>query len=94
MQLNQLPPVVEIIMVAMDEASALRLQNTSTLKSTITTALSGLFLTTSPNSNQPVVNYASDLDTLENRLKALRITYRTFSTTVVLPESQWNRGSS
>ena len=92
-QACQLPPTVQVTMVAMDEASAVRLQNSSTLQSTIATALSGLFLTTSPNANQAVLNYASDLATLEARLVANHITYRTFSTTVVLPESQWNAGS-
>ncbi|XHR29727.1 MAG: hypothetical protein ACFUZC_04050 [Chthoniobacteraceae bacterium] len=81
-QASQLPPNLQITMVVIDEEAALHIQTGSTAPTQITEALAGLF------SKSDVTDYATDLGTLETRLKARRINYRVFSTTVALPESQ------
>ena len=84
-QAHQLPPTVQIMMVAIDEASAIRLQNGSTPPAAITSALAGCF-------GGSVTAYADDIKTkLEPALVANHINYRIFSTTVALPESRWSQ---
>lgn len=84
-QAHQLPPTVQITMVAIDEASATRLQNGSTPPGEITSALEGCF-------DGSAADYADDIkNKLEPALVAKHINYRIFSTTVALPESRWSQ---
>lgn len=79
---NQLPPVMEVALVAIDEASAARLGER--LPSTISACLNGLF------ADNPAANFAKDLKTLEGNLARERITFRVFSSAVPLREAKWS----
>jgi uncharacterized protein (TIGR02599 family) len=80
---DQLPPDVQVTMVVLDEASALRMQGASTTApTTIETALSGKF------SNAD--NYSADLSNLANALSAAHLNFQIFNTTVALRESKWS----
>lgn len=80
---NQLPPVVQVTLIAIDEAAARRLESGSNEPAVISNALSGKFATTS--------NYASDLASVETALTAARIEYRIFSSAVSILESKWTK---
>ena len=80
---NQLPPVLQVTLVAIDEASAKRLENGSTPPAAITSAMNGKF--------QTVADYQADLDALQTALTAAHIQYRVFSSTVPLRESKWTK---
>ncbi len=82
---NQLPPILEIVMVAIDEASAARLlPNTSTPPTVIQTAL------TTNSRFQILANLDSDLADLGADLSKNKITYRVFRTLVPLRNSKWS----
>jgi uncharacterized protein (TIGR02599 family) len=76
---HQLPPLVDIVMVAIDEVSARRLENGAVVPDV---GVGGLFSQAS--------NLESDLATLENTLNARRIGYRIFRTTVALRNAKWS----
>lgn len=76
---HQLPPLVDIIMVAIDENSARRLENGSTPPDL---GLASLFSTEA--------NLEIDLATLETTLNTRHITYRIFRTTVPLRNAKWS----
>jgi len=87
--LNQMPPVFQVTMVAIDEASALKLGNTTTAPNA-TLGLTGLFLN--------AASYQSDLQTLENNLAALPgnaagnkipLNFRVFQTDVAVRGAKW-----
>lgn len=77
--LNQLPPLVEVALVAIDEPSAKRLENGSAQPDFGT---AGLF--------QQASSLDTDLKTLENTLIGKRLNYRIFRTTVPLRGSKWS----
>jgi uncharacterized protein (TIGR02599 family) len=79
---HQMPPVVEVAMVALEEASAARLGGGQTPPAAITAALQGLF--------QNTVSIEADLAELEKRLAAERIGFRTYRTSVPILESRWS----
>ena len=86
-QLHQLPPLVNITMVAVEEAAVNRLAGTAASASSAASAMgitnfSTLFSTAS--------TYDSDLAGLESALSAKNIPYRTFTTTVPLRGSRWS----
>lgn len=80
---NQLPPVVQLTMVAVDEASYLRYQ-----ASHANPASPPTFGFTSSETS---VNYAADLQTLQGNLQTSRLNYRVFTTTVSLKAAKWSR---
>jgi uncharacterized protein (TIGR02599 family) len=80
---NQLPPVVQVTIVAIDESSAKRLENGASQPAAITTALGNRF--TDPAS------YQTDLDALTGSLNSNRINYRVFSSAVPIRESKWTK---
>jgi uncharacterized protein (TIGR02599 family) len=85
-QINQLPPVVQIVMVAMDEASALKLGDT-VMKNDVQTALSQpRQLFTTVGSTQALTDQAlqADLQSLETNLTGDKINYAVFQTQVAL----------
>jgi len=82
-QAHQLPPILQITLVAIDESAARRMENGSQPPAAITNALDGLF-------DGSVAKYGDDLQTLESRLSEQRINHRVFSTTVTLRESKWS----
>ena len=81
--LNQLPPMVEITVVALDEASALRLQAQSANPSAPPNfGLASLF--------QNATAYQTDLQTLETTLTSQHLTYGVFSEVVTIPQAKWS----
>lgn len=103
---NQLPPMVQVTMVVIDERSAERFQTslgatpqtlaTATSKLGLTTGTTGLFMTPSTTTN-PVLGsdqeknqYLLDLKTLEQTLVSQNITYRIFSTDVSILQAKWS----
>ena len=80
---NQLPPLIQLTMVAIDEATAMRLTPDNSPPSAITAALSGKFVDPS--------RYDTDLASLEDALIADNIHYRVFTSTLPLRESKWTK---
>jgi uncharacterized protein (TIGR02599 family) len=80
---NQLPPVVQVTIVAIDESSAKRLENGASPPTAITDALGNRF--TDPAS------YQTDLDALTGSLNLKGINYRVFSSAVPIRESKWTK---
>lgn len=76
---HQLPPLVDIVVVAIDEASARRLENGPTPPDL---GLASLF------SNAE--NLESDLRQLETTLNNQRLPYRVFRTTVAMRNAKWS----
>jgi uncharacterized protein (TIGR02599 family) len=81
---NQLPPVIQITMVAIDETSAKHIDNGSTQPSAIKTALAA-----SPFTD--TTKYQTDLTNLQNALTAAHIQYNTFISSVPIRESKWTK---
>jgi uncharacterized protein (TIGR02599 family) len=85
---NQLPPLVQVTMVAIDETSAARLESRADSPSTPPDlGLADLFKTSAKG-----VQLAADLATLEKTLNddAHRVTYRIFSTDVSILQAKWS----
>ena len=82
---NQLPPDVQLTMVVLDEASAIRMAATASPATsppaTIETALSGKFATAD--------QYSNDLANLATALSAQHLNFQFFSSTVAMRESKW-----
>lgn len=79
---NQLPPVVQVTMVAIDEVSAQRLQESGG-DETLRTKIAGLFSTAS--------QYAADLEDLEAYLNKERIGYKIFTENISIEAARWSR---
>lgn len=79
---NQLPPLVQITMIAIDESSAARLCTTSTPPSEISGAGDGLF----SKSNQ--TDFARDLPAFESHLSEKGVKYQVFTALVPFRESK------
>ena len=79
---NQLPPTVQVTLVAIDETSAQRFCTSSTAPTQISSAFSGLFTTSS------VSQFESDLETLAQQLTANGVNFRVFTTIVPMRESK------
>lgn len=86
---NQLPPVLLVTMIAIDEVSAQRMENGSSIPNVIANAM------TSPRFTV-AANYTSDLAAVEDALSnpssgQPRIQYRVFSSAVPILESKWTK---
>ena len=81
---NKLPPIVQVVMVAIDETSALRFAGTT--PPDWTTKGGQLFTDVKDDDD-----LLKDLAELEKRLQADRVNYRVFTTDVVLRSSKWSR---
>ena len=81
---NQLPPIVQVTLVAIDETSAGRIANSSTPPA-FDAILNTLFLDAS--------KFAKDLDTLQTTLAGSLppIRYRVFTTNVSIRAAKWSR---
>ncbi len=94
---NQLPPTVEVTMVAIDEASAARLMQTQPAANQL---ISDLQLNSSNSRFTSALNYHSDLEasasttSLESALIAKKINYRIFSTTVSIRGAKWSQAQT
>jgi len=85
--INQLPPILQVAMVAIDEPSALRFGDS--LEETIADCLNGLFQT-APYGDGAPTDVELDLQKLEDRLTAQSIKYRVFTSSVVMREAKWS----
>lgn len=77
---NQLPPVLQVTMVAVDERSAARLTDSEVTN--LQAALNGRF--------QDPARYQTDLQELESALVDLRINYRVFTTSMSINAAKWS----
>jgi uncharacterized protein (TIGR02599 family) len=82
---NLLPPIVQISMVAIDESSALRLPRNTIPDWTIRDDKQ-LFTKVSNEAE-----FLDDMAELEKRLQADKVSYRVFSTDVVIRGSKWSK---
>ena len=92
---NQLPPMVQVTMVVLDERSAERFQSTLSTPGTIATATdklgtTSLFAKPSTSSAEDQSQYKADLQTLEDKLIGLNLSYRIFSTDVSILQAKWS----
>lgn len=81
-QQAQLPPVVRVTLVIIDESSAARLDSGETPPAAIQGALAGKF--------SQVANYSTDLQNLERALSDANIKYQVLTMPVSLRESKWS----
>lgn len=89
-QMHQLPPLINVTMVAIDEAAANRLINPTVTD--VTTAITALGLPSDYTSLFTTDSqYDTDLQMLENALVARKIPYRIFSSTIPLRGSRWSQ---
>ena len=79
---QQVPPLVKVTMVAIDEASAIRFDKGASQPREIATALAGKFK--SANS------FSRDLEALEESLRKSDVNYRVFSSMVPIRSSKWS----
>jgi uncharacterized protein (TIGR02599 family) len=86
-QMHQLPPLVNVTMVAVEEGAANRLAGNSASAANAASAL-GITNLTSLFANPS--SYENDLATLESGLSSKDIPYRVFTTTVPLRGSRWS----
>ena len=75
------PPILDVTMVAMDEASAIRYEQINGVGSIAGLGLHGLFDNTS--------RYEADLEQLDAILNEAKIDYRVFRETVAMKNSAW-----
>ena len=87
---NQLPPNIQVTMVAIDEASAARLDTGATPPDLGLTELFQTVGSSGSLTNAAIPGYAKDLQTLGNQLAAKHINYRVFTTTVSVRGAKWN----
>lgn len=89
---NQLPPVVMVTMVAVDEPSfsnyLFRLKS-GTPRTDL--GLDTLFKTAGDLTDASKPGYAQDLGVLQNKLVAKKINFRVFSTNVSIKAAKWSR---
>ncbi len=78
--MHQLPPIVQVTMVAIDEKSAARM--TDGQASSLRTKVNGLFGSAS--------SYSADLASLEDFLSGENLSYRVFQSDVNIPGAKWS----
>ena len=89
---NQLPPIVQVTMVVISEASAQRVDTLSlTPPPDIEAALSGSG--GAPFTASNLAQYTADLKTLSTALASRHITFQVFTTSIPLKESKWSNKS-
>lgn len=95
--INQLPPVVQVVMVAIDEPSARRLEDLNGSDPYLginysPDSLSGLTLFTDPASlDDNASGKLGDLTRIQNLLVSKKASYRIFSTNVSIRGAKWSR---
>ncbi|MDR0534503.1 MAG: Verru_Chthon cassette protein C [Verrucomicrobiales bacterium] len=76
---NQLPPIIQVTLVAIDETSAKRMEKGSAMPDF---GLDSLFAS--------AANYAQDLDTLQKNLTDRHVAFRVFTTNVTISGAKWS----
>ena len=91
---HQLPPVIQVTMIAVDEASFSRLQKANVSMPAL--GLSTLFTSVGDTADPSKSGYAKDLQTLQTTMQATKpaLTYRVFSTNVSIKGAKWSREQS
>jgi uncharacterized protein (TIGR02599 family) len=79
---QQVPPLVRVTMVAIDEAAATRFEKGSTMPSELSSALNGAFLSTQ--------KYTEDVQKVSAALNNLKVSHKVFSSLVLLRSSKWS----
>lgn len=79
---QQVPPLVHLTMVAIDESSAVRYENNDTVPEQIASVIAGKF--------RSVSSYESDIAAMEEAFRASKINYRVFSSMVAIRSSKWS----
>ncbi len=79
---QQVPPLVKVTMVAIDEASAIRFDRGGAQPQEVASAVSGKFENTS--------EFSKDLEALEQSLRDSDVNYRVFSSMVPIRSSKWS----
>jgi uncharacterized protein (TIGR02599 family) len=87
---NQLPPLVQVTMVAIDETSAQRLNTISGGNPIAKLGLPNLFQTAGDLVNAGNPGYAQDLVSLSGTLQALHLSYRVFTSEVSIRGAKWS----
>jgi len=93
---NQLPPTVQVTMIAISESSASRLNLTATQPTVIDNILSGASLTPStpaPFTISTYTQYQADLARVSAALAANHIGFEILNTSVTMKESKWSDNS-
>jgi uncharacterized protein (TIGR02599 family) len=89
---EQLPPILQLTVVVIDEASAARIAtNTSTEPSQIKTAFANAKAISGATLFTLEANYNNDLTNLTAQLALAHINYRVMTTYVVMRESKWSQ---
>lgn len=93
---NQLPPVVQIVMVAIDEISGARLAEEHGDDEDLGIQTDGLFADSRRLEDNPSTpdRADGDLHELENRLNRKRLAFRTFSSSVALRGAKWSKAQT
>lgn len=88
---NQLPPVIQVTMFAVDETSFSRFQKANTGMPPL--GMSSLFTTVGDTADPTQPGYAKDLQTLQTNLLTSKppLTYRVFTTNVSIKGAKWSR---
>jgi len=91
---NQLPPVITVSMVAIDEVSAQRMIALSGADRTFGLEIDQLFLDSSKMEDDPASAEPGDgdLNKLEKALIEKKLTYRIFTSNVAIRGAKWSRG--
>jgi uncharacterized protein (TIGR02599 family) len=79
---QQLPPLVRVTMVAIDENAAVRFENGSSIPAQLAAAVAGRFTNTQ--------NYAADVQAVSQALNDLNVSHKVFSSLVMLRSSKWS----
>lgn len=93
---NQLPPVVRVVMVAIDEESGARLAEVHSDAANLGIETNDLFQDSLLLEDNPKSSEAGDGDLfkLEQRLIEQRLTYRIFSTSVAIRGAKWSKAQT
>ncbi len=88
---NQLPPVLQVTMVAVDETSFKRLQSGTAAPAL---GLDSLFKVAGSLTDPAQNGYAKDLKTLEATLQSQKLNYRIFTSNVIVKAAKWSRAQT
>jgi uncharacterized protein (TIGR02599 family) len=93
---NQLPPVVQVVMVAIDEVSAARLQDRAESDTLLGIDYGARFQNPANLEDNPSTPKAADgdLSLLEELLAQKRVAYRIFATNVSIRGAKWSRSQA
>jgi len=86
---NQLPPVVEVTMVTIDETSAIHLANPNTAPNAAVGITSTLFTSATYPAAGTQNQLQTDLATMESTLTASHLNYRVYQTEVAIAGAKW-----